>query len=196
MATRTITAWCRPGSMSAGLSLTFYWDNLQRLVGLMYLDSTSVSNVYSRLDLTATKDRMNYWTYYGYNAIRQKIAETNALGVVTAYDYCDCGALFSQTNAWNTPAQQVISFNYDYQGNLTYIWLPDTALTNSYNALGQVFSASDGWTIRTNLYNNQGLRTAVLSPGGTESSTVYDNEDRPLWVTDANGVTVTNSYDL
>jgi hypothetical protein len=31
--------------------------------------------------LTATKDRMGFWTYFGYNGVRNKIVETNANGV-------------------------------------------------------------------------------------------------------------------
>ena len=40
-------------------------------------------------------------------------------------------------------------------------------------------------------YNNQGLLTNTLTAYGPRQVTVYDNEDRPLWVTDANGVDVT-----
>src|SRR5262249_50864572 len=83
-----------------GLVTTNYWDNLQRLTGVAY-PVGSISNVYTNLDLIGTKDRLNKWTYFAYNSIRQKIAETNANGNVTRYGYCDCGALTSMTNAWN-----------------------------------------------------------------------------------------------
>ncbi len=61
-----------------GLTVTNYWDNLQRLIAMQYPDGTTVSNFYTALDLTATKDRLGYWTSAGFNSIRQKIAETNA----------------------------------------------------------------------------------------------------------------------
>ncbi len=47
----------------------------------------------------------------------------------------------------------------------------------------------------TNWYNNQGLLVAVSNAVGQVSQTVYDLEDRPASVTDANGVTVTQTFD-
>lgn len=87
-----------------GLTSTLFWDNLQRLTGIGYPDNTTVSNLYTFLDCTATKDRDGYWRGRGYNALRQVEAQTNANNVVTRYGHCDCGLLFAVTNAWNTPA--------------------------------------------------------------------------------------------
>jgi YD repeat-containing protein len=106
-----------------GLVTTNYWDALQRLIGTVY-PVGSISNIYTSLDITATKDREGHWTYFGYNQIRQKIAETNVNGTVTRYGYCECGALTSLTNAWSTPVQQVTSFSYDFAGNATNICRP------------------------------------------------------------------------
>jgi RHS repeat-associated protein len=178
-----------------GMTTTSFWDNLQRLTGRSYPDGTAISNVYTKLDVTATKDRLGYWTYFGYNEIRKKIAETNANGVVTRYGYCDCGALFNLTNAWNTSVQQTNGFDYDYQGNRTYVYLPDITTVTWFNALQQVSMTWDSRGYRYFYYNNQGLLTNVSNVYGTEQATVYDNEDRPLYVTDSNGVTLTNSYD-
>jgi hypothetical protein len=41
-----------------GLSVTNSWDGLNRLTGTVFPDGTSVSNIYNRLDLGATKDRL------------------------------------------------------------------------------------------------------------------------------------------
>ena len=46
-----------------GLGVTNYWDNLQRLTGVLYPDNTTISNVYAALDVTSAKDRLGYWTY-------------------------------------------------------------------------------------------------------------------------------------
>jgi len=180
-----------------GLTTTNYWDNLQRLTGTVHPDGTSISNIYTYLDLSGIKDRLGYWTYSGYNSLRQKIAETNANNVVTRYGYCDCGALLYVTNAWNTPIQQVTTNGYDYQGNRTYTSGADGyTITNWFNPLGQIYQTGDGPGYRYFYYNNQGLRTNTINAYGSEQTTVYDIEDRPLWVADANGVTVTNTYDL
>src|SRR5439155_3624628 len=45
-------------------------------------------------------------------------------------------------------------------------------------------------------YNNQGLLTIVSNAFGIAQKTVFDIEDNPMWGTDANNFTVTNTYDL
>jgi len=178
-----------------GLTTTNYWDDLQRLTRIDYPNG-SVSNIYTYLDLTKTKDRMNNWTYFGYNAIRQKIAETNANNVVSRYGYCDCGSLLSVTNGWNTPVPQVTSFGYDYQGNRIYVTDADSnTTTNWFDSLGRVVQTGDYWGTNGFNYNNQGLLITNRNAFGVAQSTVYDIEDRPVYVTDANNVTVTNTYD-
>jgi RHS repeat-associated protein len=179
-----------------GLKITNFWDNLQRLVGVAYPDGSTTSNRFTALDITASKDKLGQWSYFGYNGVRQKIAETNVNGVVTRYGYCDCGALLSITNAWSTPVQLVTYFNYDFQGNRTYAYLADTTLTNWYNALAQVTQSGDGWAIRSFGYNNQGLLTTVSNTLGLEQGILFDIEDRRITITNANGVTVRKSYDL
>jgi RHS repeat-associated protein len=179
-----------------GVTLTKYWDNLQRLTGVSYPDGTSVSNIYTFLDRTATKDRMNFWTYFGYDSIRNKIAETNADNVVTRYGYCECGALMDVTNAWSTSVQFVTSYNFDYQENRTYVYLPDFTITNYFNSMRQLIRQDAENGSRYFYYNNQGLQTNISDVYGTERGTIFDNEDRPVYVTDANGVTTTNTYDL
>ena len=179
-----------------GLATTYAWDNLQRLTGVTYPDGTTSSNLYTFLDVTGTKDRLGNWTHYGYNAIRQRVAETNANRAVTAYSYCDCGLLYAVTNGWSTPAQIVTSYGYDLQGHRQFIYLPDATITNWYDSVGHLTTTCDAWGCRGYEYNNQGLLTATYDSCGYEASTIYDNEDRPLFVTDANQVTITNTYDL
>lgn len=41
-----------------GLATKRTWDDLNRLTGIGYPDGTTVSNVYNKLDLVATKDRL------------------------------------------------------------------------------------------------------------------------------------------
>ena len=151
-----------------GLTISNYWDNLQRLRGMRFPDGTTISNFYSNvtspLDVTATKDRLDNWTYAGYNQIRQKVAETNANGVITRYGYCDCGALMSVTNAWTTPVAQYTLFGYDRQGNRTNSYSSDGySVTNWFNSLGQVIVTGDGAAYNWFDYNNQGLLTTNVS---------------------------------
>ena len=112
------------------------------------------------------------------------MAQTNALGVVTRFGYCDCGVLEAATNAWRSSVQFVTLYTYDYQGRLLETTLPDATLTNAYNVLSQVVQAGDGWTAQGFTYNQQGGRIGATDPNGIVQTIVYDVEDRPLRVTD------------
>src|SRR5207248_89496 len=104
---------------------------------------------------TANKDRLGYWTYFAYDALRRKTSETNANGVVTAFGYCDCGSISSMTNALGTPFQQATIYTRDYQGNLTITANADGySVTNFYDSLARRTITGDGWGYRWFNYNN------------------------------------------
>src|SRR6266540_4071716 len=179
-----------------GLARTFTYDNLERVTGSSYPDGTTTSNRYTALDVTAIKDRLNYWTYFGFDSIRRKIAQTNANNVITRFGYCDCGGLSYITNAFGTSLQTVTTYNYDYQGNRISTIYPDgTSSTNWFDALGRPIVTGDAIGLRWLGYNNQGLLTVTTNNYGIERRTVFDIEDQEYSVTDANGVSITNTYD-
>jgi RHS repeat-associated protein len=184
-----------------GLSVTNYWDGLNRLTGTKHPDGTTTSNLYivgstKILELTATKDRLGYWTYFGYDALRRKTAETNANGAITRWGYCDCGATAHVTNAWSTAVEFVMQYDYDYQGNNTFIRYPDATITNWFDSLQRRYLTYDAWGSRGFYYDNLNRLTNTSNAYGTEQNTTYDIENHPIYVTDANGVTITNTYDL
>jgi RHS repeat-associated protein len=176
-----------------GLTTGNSWDELNRLTGTQFPDGSHVSNIYTRLDLTATRDRLGNWAYFGYDNLQRNTAITNALGYITRFNYCTCGALESTLD----PANHLTSFYYDNQGNLT-----NTVYSDGYssqrvlNLLRQVVSTSDsaGHSV-TNIYNNQGLLTTLKNAAGTVASCTYDILDRPYIAVDPNGVTVQTTYD-
>src|SRR6266568_3809009 len=194
-----------------GLTITNYWDNLQRLTGRLYPDGTTTSNLYYRLDgqsyanssggtnlldLTATRDRLTNWTYFAYDAMRRTIYETNALGTVTGYGYCQCGALESVTSALGKPEQLVTQHFHDNQGKRTSTIYPDgSGTTMGYDSLGRVTNVISGFASVTNYYNNQGLLVTVSNAFGQALSATYDILDRATNTVDPNGVTITNAYD-
>jgi len=180
-----------------GLTTTHYWDALQRPVTTVYPDSTTLTYAYCGLDLASPKDRLNYTNGYLHNGIRQRIWETNANGIVTAYVYCECGALQYVTNACGVPGVQAVTqFFYDNQGRLTQVIYPDmTVVTRGYDALGQLTSVNDGVGTTTNTYDNLGRLTTVSNAFGRVKAAAYDAIDRATSATDANGVTVTSTYD-
>jgi YD repeat-containing protein len=148
------------------------------------------------LDLTATKDRLEWWTYFGYDGLRRKIAETNANGV-TGYGYCDAA-----TAQPRLPmpvirlCQFVTRFSYDFQRNRTNVVYPDATVTNWYDPLGRLTKTADAWGYRLFHYDNLSRLTNIASAYGSELTIVFDVEDRPLYMTDANGVSVTNTFDV
>jgi len=176
-----------------GLTVANTWDGLNRLTGTSFPDSTTISNIYYRLDLVGTKDRLGNWTRYGYDGLQHLTAVTNANTNVTSYSWCGCGSLNQIVDA----AHNTNTLNYDNQGNLTSVYFPDSSsITYQFDLAGRMTNAFDGAGRYVQLaYNNQGLPTSIASANGTLRQTIYDALNRPMSVTDANGVTVTNSFD-
>ena len=176
-----------------GLTTTYSWDNLNRLTGMSFPDSTSISNQYTVLDVTGTKDRLGNWTYYGYNSLRQLITVTNRNGNYMTYDRCPCGAIdtihdfLGKTN----------HYNYDNQMRVTNVVSQDGySFTNYYDLLGRVTTTVDGaGSSTTNVFNNQGFLIASSNSFGLIQSASYDILDRVISSTNANGVTISTTYD-
>jgi RHS repeat-associated protein len=177
------------------LTVTNYWDGLNRLTGTAFPDGTTTSNVYDRLHLGAAKDRMGKWTGYGYDPLEHLTTITNALTNVTTLGWCDCGALSSIIDALGTHTNR---FTYDNQGLLTGISFADgSSLTYTRDWLGRVFQVADGQGRAVTVgYNNQGLPTIVSGAYGLLGAVVFDAADRPWQVTSTEAVTMTHQFDL
>ena len=175
-----------------GMLVTNTWDKLQRLVSRAD-QGGYISNVYSRLDLSASRDKLGNWTYFGYDPLRHLVAVTNANQAVSQASYCSCGSLTSLTDATLTNS---VNFNYDQAGRLTNIVYPDGySVTNTYNSLDQVVKVSDGMGYTAKNYNLQGLFTSATNAVGTLLSISYDIRDRQVAVIDQDNVSITNGFD-
>ena len=176
-----------------GLTVANTWDGLNRLTGTSFPDNTTISNIYNRLDLVATKDRLNNWTYYSFDGLQYLTTVTNANNAVTTYSWCGCGSLTAILDALTN----LTTLNYDNQGNLTNVVYPDySSITWQFDLAGRMTNAFDGAGRYVQLaYNNQGLPTSIATANGTLRQTIYDALNRPISVTDANGVTMTNQFD-
>jgi YD repeat-containing protein len=108
-----------------GLTTTNLFDKLNRLTNSAN-PLGAISYRYDKLDLVQVKDRLGYTTTFAYDAVRRRIAETNALGRATLYNYCSCGALDSIQDA----AGNYTYFTYDNAGRLIQTAYPDL-YTNS-----------------------------------------------------------------
>ena len=176
-----------------GLTVTNTYDALQRLTRMSFPDDTFITNSYDKLDLVRTVDRMGFTNSFGYDTLRRRVAETNALGYFTLFDYCNCGSLNSIRDA----AGNYTYFFYDNLGRATNTVAADGyAVTNRYNLLGQLTSVIDSaGTSVTNWFNNQGLSVTSSNAFGRLNLVLNDALDRATNSVDANGVTVTNTYD-
>ncbi|PWU12323.1 MAG: hypothetical protein C5B50_21765 [Verrucomicrobia bacterium] len=175
-----------------GLSTTNLYDPLNRLTASIN-PLGAVSYTCNKLDLGQVQDRMGFSTWFGYDGLRRKIAETNALGYFTLYNYCTCGALDSIQDA----AGHFTLFYYDKAGRRTAsVYADSYAVTNNFNLFGEVTNTVDsaGYSV-TNWFNNQGLRCAVSNAVGRVSALAFDDEDRATNSVDANGVSVASTFD-
>lgn len=186
-----------------GLITTFIYDNLNRLISTGFPDGTTISNLYDKLDLVGFKDRLNQWTYYGYNTLRQRIAETNANGQVTQYYYCGCGSP-SQITRWLNGTAINTLFNYDSDGRLTNVVYPDGyQLNRVYNDQGLLSTISDStgqqlFPTYAQIGTQQKISTVYLDSSLTTIlfQQRFDEYGRVTNSIDRNGVVTTNSYDL
>ena len=180
-----------------GLLTTYSWDQLNRLTGIGFPDGTCVSNEYSRLNLSDTKDRLNHWTHAGFDNLGRMTAYTNCDGKVTTYDYCTCGGLNSVTD----PLLNTTTYNRNLAG-----WVNSITFANAANSQTSRTFGRDSWGRPTNItdscglnlklvYNIQGRPTNVYSPAGLVYAATYNEADQPLTQCNADGIWVTNNYD-
>jgi RHS repeat-associated protein len=174
-----------------GLTITNTWDKLQRLTSQADQEGY-IANVYTRLDKTATRDKLGNWTYLGYDPLQHLVAVTNANGEVTLASYCSCGAM----DWMRDPLGNYTHYYYDLAGRLTSVQYPDGyTINNTYNALDQLTSTADSLGYVTNTYNLQGLLTSSANAAGIIRSNSFDILDRPQSATDSRGVVTTLSFD-
>jgi len=188
-----------------GLSITYLHDNLNRLTRITWPDQSTREFDYTRqvngqtvqfLDVQRSKDRMGQWTTFTYDGARRLTEAVDPAGRVRSFAYCSCGQLESATLGIGGSAETT-AYHYRADGRLTSITAPGGRTVGyTYNLLGQKISENDGVVTSTYTYNLQGQLTQANSPAGILARTVFDEEDRPWKVTDANGITVTRTYDL
>ena len=190
----------RTVSDSQGYTVTNSYDYLDRLTRMDYPDGTSEVIVYNKLDAVMMKDRRNQWTRTFYNAGRQPTAVADALGRVTHFDWCNCGALGSITD----PLGRMTTWIRDIQGRVTSKIYPDLTYVNyTYEqGAGRLKSVTDAKN-QTTLYSyniDNTLRSVsytnslIATPG--VSFTYETNYGRIQTMTDGVGTTTYSYYSM
>jgi RHS repeat-associated protein len=182
------------GASLPDLWLTNSWDMLNRPTGTVFQDGTSISNIYLNLDLQATKDRVGNWTHFVYDGLQHLIFITNALSKVTELAWCSCGSLTSISNALG----YITDLGYNNQELLTNVDFPDGSSLNwQYDLSQRMTNRFDGaGNSQRYTYNNQNQVIAINNTYGQLFGAYFDAVGRPVWITNANGVVVSNSFDL
>ena len=103
-------------------TLQYEYDVFDRVTKVIYPDSTSEKYIYDRLDLIATRDRMNQWSHTTYDDNQRPIVHENANGEIMEMIWCGCGAL----QALKDGEGRMTTYEYDVQGRLTTETLPAT----------------------------------------------------------------------
>jgi YD repeat-containing protein len=97
-----------------GYTLTFDYDELDRLTKITFQDGTFEEFTYTLLDQTLIRDRAGRHTTFEYNNMRQMIKRTDPLNRTTLFQWCRCGALRSLTD----PLGRTTSWAHDIQGRV------------------------------------------------------------------------------
>jgi RHS repeat-associated protein len=186
----------------------YTWDDLNRHTSTIFPDQTTISNRYDKLDRIGHKDRLNNWTMYAYNNIRQLTSRTDANGGLTEIGYCDCGSP-SQITRWNGSHPLITYLYYDLAGRTTNTVYPDAYVLSYFYAdhshdrggpiriedsagLAMHYEFADYWQI-----GKIGLSPAQkTTPDGYLVTRLFDEYGRLTNSVDRNGVTVTNAYDF
>ena len=99
----------------SGYTLTFDYDDLDRLTKVTHPDATFSEYVFNRLDPAVVRDRAGRQTVQEHDAMRQMVKRTDPLNRVSLFQWCSCGDLSSLTD----PMGRITSWHKDVQGRLT-----------------------------------------------------------------------------
>ena len=104
-----------------GYTLTFDYDNLDRITKITFPDGTFDQIVYNRLDPEVIRDRAGREIKLTHDALGQLTSVQDALGRVTRYQWCGCGGL----DALIDPLGRTTSWVRDLQGRVMSKVYPD-----------------------------------------------------------------------
>jgi RHS repeat-associated protein len=182
---------------SEGYALTYDYDDLDRITLITYPDATYEQFVYTRLDLTATRDREGRWTRHWYDGVGQRLLTRDPAGRMTYTDYCYCGSPKIRIDAEGN----LTRWDYDIQGRLTKkTYADNTATVYAYDpAISRLVKVTDALGQEKHYtydMDNALLTTSYVNAiNATPSVTLAYETDYPRLATMADGTgTTTFAY--
>lgn len=125
---------------SEAYTVSYQYDNLDRVVKETYPDKTSRTITWDKQDVASVTDRLGRTTTYTHDAARNLTEMTDPLGRVTKYGYDEANRLVSLTD----PAGKVTSWVRDIEGRVISKTLPDSSTTHyAYDTAGRLFTRTD-----------------------------------------------------
>ena len=113
----------------SGYTLTFDYDNLDRITRVTHPDATLEQVTYDRLDPVVIQDRAGRQTHFEYNNMRQMTKKTDPLQQVTLTEWCQCGGIknltdpMGRTTLWVTDVQgRRIAKMYGNGSQIKYVY--------------------------------------------------------------------------
>ena len=180
---------------AAGLTVSNAYDLKGNLVSRNYSsDSTTEYWVYDGYGLREHINRVGHTNRFDYDAAGRQIRMTDALGHETAYALNADGKPTAITNALG----EVVQRTYDLEGNPIALFDAEGQVTqsNTYDVAGRlIYSVNALDVVTERKYDLLGQQTNILHAGWVMSDVQYDGLRRPVLRTDANGVTISNTYD-
>ena len=178
-----------------GLTLTYDYNNLNKVTRVTYPDTTHIDYEYDCACglVSSVKDRAGRTTHYDYDPLKRLIRVRDAANDTTEMNYDKVGNLtqLTDTNGNRT------KFEYDSNNRLIkkiyvdgsyerYTYDGNNNLVSYRNARGQLTNFS---------YDDNDNRTRIGYSSGPAVTIAYDALNRPVRMVDATGTT-TFSYDL
>lgn len=178
----------------SGYTLTFDYDNLDRLTKVTHPDGTFSEYTFNHLDPSVIKDRAGRQTVMEHDSMRQMIKRTDPLNRVTLFQWCSCGDLSSLTD----PMGRTTTWHKDVQGRLTSKQYGDGSQVNYFyeNATSRLRQVVDEkQQVSQFTYNRDNTLNSVAYVNATiptpPVSYTYDpNYERVSSMTDGTGLTL------
>lgn len=175
-----------------GYTVTYTYDNLDRLKRVTYPDTTYEELTYSRLDAVTSRDREGRISRGYYDGLGRLVVLRDPANRYTSYDYCYCGAIQRLVDAEG----RLTRWDYDILGRLTAKIYPDqTRESYFYDATSRLDYTRDALGQETHYtYDRDDSLLGVnyvgaLQPTPAVSLTYDPDYPRIATITDGQGLT-------
>jgi RHS repeat-associated protein len=185
-------------------TLTYNYDNLDRLTQIAYPDSTTEAFSYLNpltsavdLDLHFSTDRVGQTTYRAYDSTRHMTSITDPKTQTTHFTWCSCGSMTSMADAKGNTTY----FNYDVESRLTSkVYAgetqPPATPDNTYDTVGRLSTHQDKRgdvaTYSYNLDNTvSGVSYSLVTGTAATPNVAYGYDASYNRLTSAGGVSLT-----